>query len=209
MNSNYSIPQCLMSMFKILSLQNIHMISVLSLFLLVFSSSVKADISIGVVNVSHVMENAPQSARSSIKLKAKFVEREQKISKQQSEIAFLEKKKSSEVLDSNNETKARLEREIRTKKRAHSRALEDFREELRFARDAALDEVQKEVYEAISIVRVQRGIDIIIQEYVSASARVDITEDVLVFLREKINKKQMNKISPDNEKGNNGSFNPQ
>ena len=201
MKSKYSMLQYLNLGFKRILLQNLRFISVLSVFLLVFSPLAKAEgVSIGVVNVSYIMENAPQSARSSIKLKAKFIEKEQELSKKQGEITLLEKKKSSEALISNNEKKAQLDREIRTKKRAHSRALEDFREELRFARDAALDEVQKEVYEAIAEVRVKRDIDIIIQEYVSASQRVDITDDVLIFLREKINKKQMNR-NTDQPKG--------
>ncbi len=172
---------------------------------LFFSSQLMADnISIGVVNVSHIMENAPQARNSSAKLKAKFAPQEQALSKQLDEINQLENKKKSEEIMSSEAKKTQLERDIRIRKRIRSRALEDFREELRFSRDAALDEVQKEVYDAIAKVRVQRGIDIIIQDYVSASQRVNITDDVLKYLHEKI--KKTNRNNTKTEKGNNGGF---
>ena len=86
-------------------------------------------------------------------------------------------------------------REIRALNRERTRGLEDFREELRFARDSALDDVQKSVFQAIEEVRAQRKIDIIIQEYVAASQRVDLTPTVLNHLQEKLDakKKQLTK----------------
>jgi len=80
------------------------------------------------------------------------------------------------------------EREIRSRKRIRSRSLQDFREELRFARDEALDNVQKEVFRAIDEVRIAQKIDIVFQDYISASQRVDITPLVLEYLKQKINK---------------------
>ena len=84
----------------------------------------------------------------------------------------------------------KAEREIRSLKRERARTLEDFREELRFARDTALDEVQKSVFQAIEEVRIERGIDIVIQEYVSASSRVDLTPHVIDYLKNKLEQHQ-------------------
>ena len=91
------------------------------------------------------------------------------------------------------------EREIRGLKRTRARKLEDFREELRFARDSALDEVQKSVFSAIEEVRIERNIDIIIQEYVAASTRVNLTPHVITYLQNKV-KQQQPEISDNNNK---------
>jgi len=181
---------------------------VLLFLLLSFSSQLMADnISIGIVNVNYVIENAPQSKKSSAKLKAKFSPQEQALAKQLDEINQLEDQKNTQEIINSEVKKNQLEREIRIRKRMRKRALEDFREELRFARNAALDIVQKEVYDAIDKVRARKGIDIIIQNYVSASKRVNITDDVLEYLQEKIKKTNRNNINK--EKGNDGGFIPQ
>ncbi|HIO92413.1 MAG TPA: OmpH family outer membrane protein [Leucothrix mucor] len=179
----------------------------LGFFLFLSSPVMSAEIvSIGVVNVRSLMENAPQARNSSAKLKAKFSPTEQALAKQLEEIRQLEEKKNSNEILGSTVKKVQLERDIRIRKRVHSRALEDFREELRFARDTALDKVQQEVYEAIATVRAQRGIDIIIQEYVSASKRVDITDGVLEYLHAKI--KKTNRNNGKLKKGNDGNFIP-
>ncbi len=159
------------------------LISVLS----VNVSYAEDSISVGVVNVTFLMENAPQAEVASSNLKTKFFPQEQKLAKGLEEINNLEielKELNDEKL--NTEVKRQKEREIRSRKRTRSRSLQDFREELRFARDAALDVVQKEVFSAIDEVRKQKNIDIILQDYVSASQRVDITPLVLEFLKKKL-----------------------
>lgn len=165
------------------------------------------NISIAVVSVSKIMKKAPQAEHSSIKLNAKFRQIKEKLEKQQIEIKRLEIIKDEEDISARE--KNLRERSLRKHKREHSRAVEDFREELHFARDLALDKVQSEVYEAIHIVRDQLGIDIIIQEYVSANKRVDITNNVLEYLREKMKQKQINRNTTPTEKDNDSHFIPQ
>ena len=132
------------------------------------------------------MDNAPQTAIATEKLKKKFGPQEESFAKAQKHIDELESQLKNEASQLSSVEKQQLQREIRSKKRTRSRELQDFREELRFARDAALDEVQKEIFGAIAKVRQSKDIDIIIQEYVSASERVNITSDVMAFLKNKI-----------------------
>ena len=144
-------------------------------------------ISVGVVNVTFLMENAPQAEVASSQLKAEFLPQELKLSKELDKINSLEielKKLSASKSDTN--LIRQKEREVRSRKRTRSRSLQDFREELRFARDAALDVVQKEVFSAIDEVRKAERIDIILQDYISASKRADITPLVLDFLNKKL-----------------------
>ncbi len=144
-------------------------------------------VSVGVVNVTFLMENAPQAEVASSQLKAKFLPQEQKLSQGLDAINGLEaelKKLSNTQADV--DLIRQKERELRSRKRSRSRSLQDFREELRFSRDAALDVVQKEVFGAIDEVRKIEKIDIILQDYLSASSRVDITPLVLEFLKKKL-----------------------
>ncbi len=147
-------------------------------------------VSVGVVNVTFLMENAPQSEIASTQLKNKFLPQEKKLATELEEITKLEKE-LSEIKSKNPDAslQRQKEREIRSRKRIRSRSLQDFREELRFARDEALDNVQKEVFRAIDEVRISQKIDIILQDYVSASQKVDITPLVLEYLKQKLSDK--------------------
>ena len=151
----------------------------------------KEFVSVGVVNVTYLMEKAPQSEVASTKLKSKFSPQEQKLALELDELNKLEVQ-----LENIKKTKKNLnlqrqkEQELRSRKRIRSRTLQDFREELRFARDSALDDVQKEVFKAIDEVRIQLKIDIVLQDYVSASQSVDITPVVLEYLKNKLDGKE-------------------
>ncbi|MGK0270902.1 MAG: outer membrane protein [Cocleimonas sp.] len=153
-----------------------------------FISNINAadSVSVGVVNVTFLMENAPQSEIASVKLKSKFSSQETKLAADLREINVLELELNEiKVSKEKVELQRQKERELRTRKRIRGRSLQDFREELRFARDVALDEVQKEVFRAIDQVRKQKKIDIVLQDYISASKSVDITPAVLEYLKSK------------------------
>jgi len=158
------------------------------LFISFFSAAYAEDaVSVGVVNVTFLMENAPQAEVASSNLKDKFLPQEKKLAVDLEQINRLEIELKKVITSKeDDDLRRQKERELRSRKRARSRSLQDFREELRFARDAALDVVQKEVFSAIDEVRKEKNIDIIIQDYISASQRVDITPVVLGFLKKKL-----------------------
>lgn len=169
-----------------------YIISVICL-LAVTSAKVIADdapISIAVVNVAYLLKNAPEAELASLALKSEFSPREQALQEGQEQINKLEDERDRNKSAWSEEQLRQAERNIRSMKRERTRALEDFREELRFARDSALDDVQKSVFQAIEEVRLKRNIDIVIQEYVAASQRVDLTPSVLEYLQEQLNLKQ-------------------
>ncbi len=187
------------------SLKNIALSSVMFVVLFFLPTALFADsISIGVVNISKLMKEAPQAEEFSRKLNAKFHPIQEKLEKQQVEIKELERRKNED--DISPREKNLRERDLLKRKREYRRKQEDLREDWRFARGLALDKVQNEVYEAIHIVREKLGIDIIIQEYISANKRVDITNNVLEYLREKIRQKQSNRNSNQLEKNNDSHF---
>lgn len=155
-------------------------------------------VTVGVVNVTYLMEAAPQSEIASVQLKKKFSPQEKKLAIDLDQINALELELNEmKVAKKDIELQRQKERVLRSRKRSRTRSLQDFREELRFARDVALDEVQKEVFRAIDEVRIQQKIDIVLQDYVSASKRVDITPLVLKYLKDRL-KKSPEKNKPAN-----------
>lgn len=150
-------------------------------------------ISIGVVNVPYLMEHAPQAELASAALKEKFIPQEKKLADALDEINQLSANLDRVTdLTTDKEAIRQKERELRTKKRARSRLLQDFREELRFARDTALDDVQRGVFSAIDHIREQNKLDIILQDYLSASQRVDVTPLVLKYLKQTVKRPATN-----------------
>lgn len=172
-----------------------YILSVVCLLLL-SASSVNAHtdeesvVSIAVVNVTYLLKNAPEAELASQFLKDRFSPREKSLADEQDRIKKLEEDLEKNKTSWDSGRVLVRTREIRALNRERTRALEDFREELRFARDSALDDVQKSVFQAIEDVRIERKIDIIIQEYVAASQRVDLTPIVLQYLQDKLDTEQ-------------------
>ncbi len=169
------------------------------LFFLVSHQSVYAEgeartsLSVAVVNVRYLLQHAPQSDAASKELKDRFLAKEKELDAEADAIRLFEESIRQSEGRITREEKIEKERELRSRKRSQNRALEDYREDLRIAKSAALDDVQKLVFETIDEVRKAKKIDIVIQDYVSASERVDITETVIEYLAEKLKKEHVKK----------------
>jgi outer membrane protein len=150
-----------------------------------------------IVNVSTLLENSPQSKAANDKLKSTFVSREEVLNTEQQAIQQLEEELAVRLEAGNisEEDKLQQQRELRDRKRKNTRSLEDFREEVRTARDTAVDNLQAQIVQAIGEVREQEQIDVVLREsdYIVASDRVDITAKVMQYLEQKF---QAAKASP-------------
>ncbi|CAA6826082.1 MAG: Outer membrane chaperone Skp (OmpH) [uncultured Thiotrichaceae bacterium] len=137
-----------------------------------------------VVQMSTILSQSPQSEAASEALRKRYIEREEALAKeqaavQQAEEAFLEKQRTLPA-----DELVKLESQLRKSQRDLKRSREDFREEVRLAKDQALSDLKKNVSFAIEVIRQQENIDIIFREsdYLVASPRVDITKKVLAYL---------------------------
>lgn len=143
---------------------------------------------IAVVNVSVLLDEAPQAAAASEQLKAQYSPRELQLDAEQKRIQqlqdMLQRESTSSAISA--DEKLQRERSLRKAQRVFSRKLEDFREELRTARDRAFEGVQTQIFQAIGHVREQQQIDVVLKEsqFVAASDSIDITEQVLIHLRQ-------------------------
>ena len=144
---------------------------------------------IAIVNVATLLDNAPQPKAAEAKLKLDFVPREQKLAADQKQMQALEDDLAlrNEAGSLPEDEKLQRQRELRDRQRKYSREMEDFREEVRAARDAAIDALQNGIIQAIGEVRAQEKIDLVLREsnYIVASDRIDITSKVMQHLEQK------------------------
>lgn len=138
---------------------------------------------IATVDVRLLLKDSPQSNVATEQLKKRFQYREKELENEKALIQQLESELRQKISDLSKDEIRQHKRKIRDKKRSQNRAVEDYREDLRLARNAALEDVEKIVFEAIDSVREKEGIDVVIQDYVSASKRIAITDKVLVHLQ--------------------------
>jgi outer membrane protein len=154
---------------------------------------------IAIVDVSVLLENSPQSKAANEKLKSTFVPREESLNQEQQAIQRLEEALTLRIDAGTISEVDKLEqqRELRDRKRKNVRALEDFREEVRTARDLAVDSLQSQIVLAIGEVRETEQIDVVLREsdYIVASNRIDITSKVMQHLEQKFQADQAAMIS--------------
>lgn len=142
---------------------------------------------IAIVNVATLLAESPQSKAANAKLKADYIPREEKLNAEQKAILQLEDGLTAQADSLPEEELVKRQRELRDRQRKYSREMEDFREEVRAARDQAIDNLQAEIIQAIGEVREREQIDIVLREsnFIVASDRIDITTKVMQHLEQK------------------------
>jgi len=142
---------------------------------------------IAVVNVAELLDKAPQAKAASAKLKTDFSSREKALDTEQQALQQFEASLEKQADAVTEDQKIQQQRDLRSRQRTYTRALEDFREEVRTARDLAVENVQNQIFKAIEEVRAREQIDVVLKEsdYVAASQRVNMTDTVLHYLEQK------------------------
>ncbi len=148
---------------------------------LLFSVAVQAqnDLKIAYVNAVKLVEQAPQGKTALKLLETEFGPRDQELRAMRDEINALE-----EDLDKNGLVMAEAERtdkekQLRDLNRKIKRSRQEFREDYNLRRNEELSRLQREISEAIVRIAKAEGYDIILQDAVWASEKVDITEKIL------------------------------
>ena len=141
-----------------------------------------AESKIGFVNSDRVMREAPPAVRAQQRLEKEFEKRDQELQRMGKELQTLQ-----EDLERNGVTMAESDR--RTKERTFNdlnrdfqRKQREFREDLNQRRNEELASVLDRANRAIKQIAEVEKYDVILQEAVYASPRIDITEKVIKAL---------------------------
>ena len=156
-----------------------------ALSMLVGSSGAVADVKIGFVNTERVFREAAPAVRAQKKIEQEFAKRDQDIQKMAAQV-----RKMQEDLEKNSVTMSESERRSKERKLGElnldfQRKQREFREDLNQRRNEELAAVLDRANRAIKAIAESEKYDIIFQEAVYASPRIDITDKVIKALADK------------------------
>ena len=156
-----------------------------ALSMLIGSSAVAAELKIGFVNTERVFRDAAPAVRAQKKIEQEFAKRDQEIQKMAEQI-----RKMQENLEKNSVTmpeseRRNKEREFGELSKDFQRKQREFREDLNQRRNEELAAVLDRANRTIKAIAESEKYDIIFQEAVYASPRIDITDKVIKALDDK------------------------
>ena len=147
-------------------------------------SRAETDVKIGFVDTERILREAAPAVRAQKKLEKEFEKRSQELEKLAKQLQSMQQtmeKNSVTLSDSERRTK---EREFSELTRDMQRREREYREDLNQRRNEELAGVLDRANKAIKVIAEAEKYDIIFQEVVYRSQRIDITEKVLKALAE-------------------------
>lgn len=161
-------------------------LSIIAISLLQISGVAAAgEYKIGFVNTERVFREAAPAQKAQKKLEKEFASRDQeiqKMSKQAKELQVYLEREGVTVSESDRRNK---ERDLANLNRDFQRMQREFREDLNLRRNEELSAVQERANKAIIAIAESEKFDLILQEAVYASHRIDVTDKVLKALADK------------------------
>jgi outer membrane protein len=154
--------------------------------MLQFSAGVgAADLKIGFVNTDRVFREAAPAIKAQKKLEKEFAARDlelQKMSKQAKDLQTFLEKEGVTVSESERRNK---ERELANLNREFQRSQREFREDLNLRRNEELALVHDRAKKTIMEIAEREKFDLVLEDAVYFSNKIDITEKVLKALTDK------------------------
>ena len=155
-----------------------------AVMLAAFARTAVAEVKVGFVNSDRVMKEAPPAKKAQQKLEKEFEKRDQELQRLAKQLQGMQ-----EALEKNGMTMAEgdrrnKEREFNELNRDFQRKQWEFREDLNQRRNEELAGVLERANKTIKQIAEAEKYDIIFQEAVYASPRIDITDKVIKALIE-------------------------
>lgn len=143
------------------------------------------DMKIGFVNTERVFREAAPAKRAQQKLEREFAARNQELGKIEKQGRDLQSELERENVTMPESARREKERQLADISRNFQRMQREIREDLNLRRNEELASVQERATRVINQIAEQEKFDLIIQEAVFASGRIDITEKVIRALADK------------------------
>ena len=159
--------------------------AVVCMGLLVSGAASAADLKIGFVNTERVFREAPIALKAQKKLEKEFASRDadlQKTAKQARDLQAQLEKDNGTMSDTDRRNK---ERDLANLNRDYQRSLREFREDLNVRRNEELAIVQDKARKAIKAYGDAEKFDVILEEAVYFSPKIDITDKIIRSLGDK------------------------
>ena len=144
-----------------------------------------AELKIGFVNTERVFREATPAKRAQQKLEREFAARNAELAKIEKQGRDLQTELERENVTLAEASRREKERQLADISRNFQRLQREIREDLNLRRNEELASVQERATRVINQIAEQEKFDLIIQEAVFASSRIDITDKVIKALADK------------------------
>jgi outer membrane protein len=148
------------------------------------SSPRLGELKIGVVNTDKLLRESVAAQRSEKKLEREFATRQAEVEKLAKRFRDASTAFDKDQLTMSDETRRTKQRELETLSRDAQRAQRELREDFNLRKNEEVIQLQERAQRAIQRIAENEKFDVILQDVVYASSRVDITERVLKALAE-------------------------
>ena len=143
------------------------------------------EMKIGFVNTERVFREAAPAKRAQQKLEREFAMRNAELSKLEKQGRDLQAELERDTVTLTDAARRDKERQLADISRNFQRQQREIREDLNLRRNEELASVQERATRVINQIAEQEHFDLIVQEAVFASSRIDITEKVIKALADK------------------------
>jgi len=156
-----------------------------ALLALVSTAAVAAEMKIGFVNTERVFREAAPAKRAQQVLEREFAARNAELARVEKQGRELQTELEKENVTMPEASRREKERQLADISRNFQRIQREIREDLNLRRNEELARVQERATRVINQIAEQEKFDLVIQEAVFASSRIDITDKVIKALGER------------------------
>jgi outer membrane protein len=147
--------------------------------------SAEADMKIGFVNGQRVINESPQAAKAKKKLEKEFEKRDQDLQRMAKQLQSMQESLDKNGVTMSESDRQAKEREFSDLNRDFQRKQREFREDLNLRQNEEMGAIYDRVNKVIKQIAEADKFDLILQEAVYVSPRIDITEKVIKALADK------------------------
>lgn len=137
---------------------------------------------LGFVNTERILRDAAPAVRAQKKIEAEFKKRDEELARMAEQLRKLQDDLDRNAMTMSDSQRRSREREFAEMNRDFQRKQREFREDLNQRRNEELAQVVEQANRVIRQIAEQEKFDIIFQDAVFASPRIDITDKVIKAL---------------------------
>ncbi len=141
-----------------------------------------SDLKIGFVNTQRIFRDAPAAVKAAKKLEAEFSKRDQELQRMAKQLQGMQEKLEKDAVTMSESERRSKEREFGELSREFQRKQREFREDLNLRQNEENAAVIEKANKAIKQIAENEKYDLIVQDVVYFSPRLDITDKVIKAL---------------------------
>ena len=141
-----------------------------------------AELKVGFVNTERIFREAGPAQKAQKKLEKEFAARDAELQKMAKQVRDMQAQVEKESVTTSEADKRNKERDLANLNRDFQRQTREFREDLNMRKNEELGVVQERANKVIKEIAELEKFDLIVQDAVFASTKIDITDKVLKAL---------------------------